>query len=62
MDDYNRHAPKLAELLDRLKEYEKITYGRPAYPLSKAEASLLLDTVYRLNPSSFIVEEGDSDA
>lgn len=40
--EYDRMSPKLSELVERLKEYQAKDYGTEAYPLSRAEAQLLL--------------------
>ena len=42
---YDRMNPTLPELLERLRVYAAITYGTPAYPLSGAEARLLIQSL-----------------
>lgn len=43
---YDRMNPDFYQLLDRLEEYANIDYGADAYPLSTAEARLLLDMLF----------------
>lgn len=45
---YDRTKPELKELLVQLKAYAAIDYGVPAYPLSKAEAELLVIAISEL--------------
>jgi hypothetical protein len=40
--NYCRMNPDLPALIDRLKAYASIDYGTEAYPLSKAEAALIV--------------------
>lgn len=42
---YDRMNPKLSDLIQRLHKYSIINYGIEAYPLSSAEAKLLVDTI-----------------
>jgi hypothetical protein len=41
--NYDRNNPDYYELLRRLIVYSQITHGIESYPLSKAEAQLLVD-------------------
>ena len=42
MDKYDRMKPFIWDLLDRLQAYSQVDYGTEAYPLSKAEALVIL--------------------
>lgn len=41
-DNYNRMNPSLDELIKRLEEYVKVSYGTNAYELSQKEAELIV--------------------
>lgn len=43
--EYNRMNPELSELITRLEEYQAKDYGTEAYPLSRAEAQLILTKI-----------------
>lgn len=47
-DQYDRMNPTIQELTKRLEEYVKKDYGTEAYPLSQAEANLLLYGKYSI--------------
>jgi hypothetical protein len=40
---YDRMNPDINELLKRLENYSKVTYGKNAYELSVAEAKLIVE-------------------
>lgn len=43
--NYDRMNPEWNELKKRLQEYSSIDYGAPAYPLSTAEAKMIVTMV-----------------
>lgn len=49
MDNYDRMNPDFYQLLERLDKYAEKDYGMDAYPLSSAEARLLLDLIFEPN-------------
>jgi hypothetical protein len=44
-NDYDRVNPNLDELVNKLEVYSNIDYGKNAYPLSNAEARLVLKII-----------------
>lgn len=56
---YSRMSPIINDLLDILKQYSKITFGAEAYPLSVAEAALLVNHISEGNikPHKLSAEE-----
>jgi hypothetical protein len=40
---YDRMNPEINELLKRLEDYSKVTYGKNTYGLSTAEAKLIVE-------------------
>lgn len=45
-DIYDRQNPDFYALIERLEDYAAKDYGTEAYPLSAAEAKLLLELVF----------------
>ena len=48
-DSYDRMNPDYYKLLERLEIYSTKDWGVSAYPLSSAEAKLLLDLIFESN-------------
>lgn len=57
MDNYDRMNPDFYQLLERLDKYAERDYGMDAYPLSSAEARLLLDLIFEPNTVQIGVSE-----